>query len=78
MSLAQSYAFGGRKMTTLTVGLPDDTTQRLNSLVRRRARALAAWDTENHFRTIVATGYVAQALTVLDRLDADERQATGS
>jgi predicted transcriptional regulator len=48
-------------MTTLTIRLPDDTAERLKLLARSRglstnklveelsARALAAWDTENHF-----------------------------
>lgn len=74
-------------MTTLTIRLPDDTAQRLKSLARSRglstnklvedlsARALAAWDTENHFRAIAATGNVAQALTILDRLDAEDQRA---
>jgi hypothetical protein len=34
------------------------------------AHALAAWDTENHFRAMAATGDVHKALAVLDRLDA--------
>ena len=34
------------------------------------AHALAAWDTENHFRAVAATGDVQKALGVLDRLDA--------
>lgn len=50
-------------MSTLTVRLPDDTAERLKSLARSRglsvnklveemsAQALAAWDTENRFRT---------------------------
>ncbi len=29
--------------------------------------ALAAWDTENHFRAMAATGDVDQALAVLER-----------
>ena len=74
-------------MTTLTIRLPDDTAQRLKSLARSRglstnklvedlsARALAAWDTENHFRAIAATGDVAQALAILDRLDAEDQRA---
>jgi len=74
-------------MTTLTIRLPDDTAQRLKSLARSRgqstnklvedlsARALAAWDTENHFRSMAATGDVAQALAILDRLDADDQRA---
>ena len=39
------------------------------------ARALAAWDTENHFRAMAATGDVNKALAILDRLDADDRRA---
>jgi hypothetical protein len=31
---------------------------------------LAAWDTENRFRTLAAQGDVQQALAILDRLDA--------
>ncbi|NEV65326.1 CopG family transcriptional regulator [Thiorhodococcus minor] len=69
-------------MSTLTIRLPDDTTERLKALAHRRglslnklmeelsAQALAAWDTENHFRTLAATGNVEQALAILDRLDA--------
>lgn len=70
-------------MSTLTVRLPDNTAERLKSLARRRglsvnklveemsAQALAAWDTENRFRTLAAQGDVQQALAILDRLDAD-------
>jgi predicted transcriptional regulator len=51
-------------MSTLTIRLPDDTAQRLKSLAQSRglsmnklveqlsAHALAAWDTDNHFRAI--------------------------
>jgi predicted transcriptional regulator len=68
-------------MSTLTIRLPDETAERLKSLAQSRglsmnklveqlsAHALAAWDTENHFRALAATGNVAQALAVLDRLD---------
>lgn len=31
------------------------------------AQALAAWDTENRFRTLAAQGDVQQALAILDR-----------
>lgn len=74
-------------MTTLTIRLPDDTAARLKSLARSRglstnklveelsARALAAWDTENHFRAIAATGDVKEALAILDRLDVEDRRA---
>jgi len=69
-------------MSTLTIRLPDDTAVRLKSLAQSRglsmnklveqlsAHALSAWDTENHFRAMAATGNVRQALDVLDRLDA--------
>lgn len=69
-------------MSTLTIRLPDDTAQRLKSLAQSRglsmnklveqlsAHALSAWDTENHFRAMTATGDVQLALAVLDRLDA--------
>ncbi len=69
-------------MSTLTIRLPDDTAQRLKSLAQSRglsmnklveqlsAHALSAWDTENHFRAMAATGDVARAIAVLDRLDA--------
>jgi predicted transcriptional regulator len=74
--------FGGMAMSTLTIRLPDDTAQRLKSLAQSRglsmnklveqlsAHAISAWDTENHFRALSATGDVAQALAILDRLDA--------
>jgi len=74
-------------MTTLTIRLPQDTAQRLKSLAKSRslstnklveemsARALAAWDTENHFRAMAATGDIAQALAILDRLDAADHCA---
>jgi predicted transcriptional regulator len=70
------------EMSTLTIRLPDDTAARLKSLAQSRglsmnklveqlsAHALSAWDTENHFRAMAATGNVAQALGILDRLDA--------
>ena len=69
-------------MSTLTIRLPDNTAERLKSLARSRglsmnklveelsAQALAAWDTENRFRALAATGDVAQALSILDRFDA--------
>ncbi len=72
-------------MSTLTIRLPEDTAHRLKEMARSRglsmnklvehlsAHALAAWDTENHFRAMAATGDVSQALKILDRLDAEER-----
>ncbi len=74
-------------MSTLTIRLPEDTALRLKAMARSRglsmnklveqlsAHALAAWDTENHFRAMAATGDVSQALKILDRLDAEERMA---
>jgi predicted transcriptional regulator len=71
-------------MSTLTIRLPDDTAQRLKSLAQSRglsmnklveqlsAHAISAWDTENHFRAMAATGDVGNALVVLDRLDATD------
>ena len=71
-------------MSTLTIRLPDDTAQRLKSLAQSRglsmnklmeqlsAHAISAWDTENHFRAMAATGDVGKALAVLDRLDATD------
>lgn len=69
-------------MSTLTIRLPDDTAQRLKALAQSRglsmnklveqlsAHALSAWDTENHFCAMAATGDVTKALAVLDQLDA--------
>lgn len=74
-------------MSTLTIRLPDDTAERLKSLARSRgmsmnklveelsAQALSAWDTENHFRALAATGDLQDALAILDRLDAEERDS---
>ena len=46
-----------------------------NKLVEElSARALAAWDTENHFRAVAATGNVKEALAILDRLDAEDER----
>jgi hypothetical protein len=47
-----------------------NTAQRLKTLEQLSAHALSAWDTENHFRAMAATGDVKKALVVLDRLDA--------
>ncbi len=71
-------------MTTLTIRLPDDTAERLKLLAKRRglstnklveelsAQALAAWDTENHYRAIAATGDIKEALAILDRIDNED------
>ena len=72
-------------MSTLTIRLPEETVERLKSLAQSRglsmnklveqlsAHALAAWDTEKHFRAMAATGDVNKALLVLDRLDEADR-----
>lgn len=72
-------------MSTLTIRLPDNTSERLKSLARSRglsmnklveelsAQALAAWDTENHFRALAATGDTIQALAILNSLDDEDR-----
>jgi transcriptional regulator with XRE-family HTH domain len=66
--------------------LPDDTAERLKFLAHSRGlstnqlmeelgvRALAAWDIENHFRAMAATGDIQEALMILDRLDADDQE----
>ncbi len=68
-------------MSTLTIRLPDNTADRLKSLAHSRglsvnklveemsAQALAAWDTENRFRSLAAQGDSNLALAILDRLD---------
>ena len=68
-------------MTTLTIRLPENTATRLKSLARSRglsvnklveemsAQALAAWDTENRFRTFAVQGDVSTGLAILNRLD---------
>ncbi len=75
-------------MSTLTIRLPDDTAARLKALARSRglstnklveqlsAHALAAWDTENHFRALALTGDASRALAILDRLDAEDSGPT--
>lgn len=75
-------------MSTLTIRLPDNTADRLKSLAHSRglsvnklmeemsAQALAAWDTENRFRSLAAQGDVQQALDILDRLDGITKSAS--
>ncbi|EQD74916.1 Helix-turn-helix protein, CopG [mine drainage metagenome] len=49
----------------------------MNKLVEElSAQALAAWDTENHFRVLAATGDTIQALAILNRLDDEDRNAS--
>ena len=74
-------------MSTLTIRVPDDTAERLKVLAKSRglsvnklieemsAQAIAAWDTETHFRAIAAKGNVKKALAVLDRLDRKDMKA---
>lgn len=69
-------------MSTLTIRLPDNTADRLKSLAKSRglsvnklmeelsAQALASFDAETRFRAMAAQGDPAQALKILDRLDA--------
>jgi hypothetical protein len=48
----------------------------MNKLVEQlSAHALSAWDTENHFRAMAATGDVNEALAVLDRLDSADQDS---
>ena len=73
-------------MSTLTIRLPDDTAERLKVLAKSRglsvnklieemsAQAIAAWDTEVHFRALAAKGDVNKALAILDRLDANAKK----
>ena len=75
-------------MSTLSIRLPDDTADQLKNLARSRGisvnkmiedlsvRAIAAWDTENHFRVMAGKGDISQAIAMLDRLDAAECSTT--
>ncbi len=72
-------------MSTLTIRLPDNTAQRLKSYARSRgqsvnklveemsAQALAAWDTEVRFRSLAEQGDISKAITILDRLDKEDK-----
>ena len=71
-------------MSTLTIRLPDDTAERLKVLARSRrlsvnklfeemsVQALAAFDAHTRFRALAEQGDPAQALAILDRLDAQD------
>lgn len=73
-------------MSTLTIRLPDHTAERLKAMAKSRGQslnklieelsvsALAAWDTENHFRAMAAGGDAREALKLLDRLDKKDSQ----
>ena len=68
-------------MATLTVRLPDDKHNRLNTLAKHRkismnklieeisTQALAEFDTEVRFRTLAATGNAKKGLEILDKID---------
>lgn len=68
-------------MSTLTIRLPEDTAQRLKTLARSRglsvnklveemsAQAIAAFDVEMRFKTLVAGADRKKALAILERLD---------
>lgn len=72
-------------MSTLTVRLPNHTSDRLKSYARSRGQsvnklieemsiqALAVWDTETRFHAMAKQGDVSQALAILDRLDAEDK-----
>ncbi|MDB9315591.1 toxin-antitoxin system HicB family antitoxin [Spirulina sp. CS-785/01] len=69
-------------MATLTIRLPDEKHSRLKALAQSRGisvnklmeelstLALAEFDTQTRFQTLVMQGDVAQGLDILDRLDA--------
>ena len=69
-------------MSTLTLRLPEDVANRLKSVAEARGlsvnkfitelsvQALAAYDTENRFKTMAAQADIPAVLSVLDRLDA--------
>ena len=77
-------------MTTLTIRLPDDTGQRLKQLAAAKGisvnklieelstAALAAHDAETRFRLMAAGADKVAALSLLARLDAQDRGADGS
>jgi len=68
-------------MSTLTVRLPDDTTERLKLLAHSRglsvnklieelsAQAISSFDAEARFRAMAARADTAKAKAILDRLD---------
>jgi predicted DNA-binding ribbon-helix-helix protein len=73
-------------MSTLTLRLPEDLATRLKSVAEARkisvnkliteisVQALAAYDTENRFKTMAASANIPAALAVLDRLDRHTTQ----
>jgi hypothetical protein len=77
---AETYALTTRVWTsTLSARLMAAKTAEMllivgmNKLVEEpSAQALAASDTENHFRVLAVTGDVSRALAILDRLDGQD------
>jgi hypothetical protein len=81
---------GEAEMTTLTIRLPEDTTQRLKQLAASRGislnklmeelgtAALAVRDTETRFRLMANAGDRKAALDILARLDERGCQTTSS
>ncbi len=75
-------------MTTLTIRLPEDTSQRLKQLAASKGislnklmeelstAALAAYDAETRFRVMAAAADRQSALNILARLDALDRGAS--
>jgi predicted transcriptional regulator len=71
-------------MSTLTIRLPDDTSERLKQLASSRGislnklfeelstAALAAHDAEIRFRALASSADRQAALAILARLDAEE------
>lgn len=68
-------------MATLTIRIPDDKHKRLKALAQHRhvsvnklveefsTQALAEFDSEVRFRTLVAQGDTTHGLELLDKLD---------
>lgn len=71
-------------MSTLTIRLPDDTTERLKKLAQSRGisvnklmeemstQAIASFDAETRFRAMAAQGDPQKASAILDRLDKED------
>ncbi len=71
-------------MSTLTVRLPNHTSDRLKSYAQSRGQsvnklieemsvqALAVWDTETRFHAMSKQRDIPQALAILERLDNED------
>ena len=69
-------------MATLTIRMPDEKHNRLKALAKYRhvsinklidelsTQALAEFDSEIRFRTLVASGDLAHGLELLDKIDS--------